>query len=105
MWGVMLPGFAQSTWPRSISSFSTPRRSATDVVAGLTLVEELAEHLDAVTTVFFVLKPMMLTSSLTLMTPRSMRPGHRAARPLIENTSSIAISGKGLSMSRTGSWM
>jgi hypothetical protein len=35
------------TWPRSISSFLTPRSSSADVVAGLTAVEDLVEHLNA----------------------------------------------------------
>jgi hypothetical protein len=47
---------------------------------------------------------MISTSSPTLMMPRSMRPVATVPRPLIENTSSIAIR-KGLSMSRTGSGM
>ena len=45
---------------------------------------------------------MISTSSLTLTMPRSMRPVATVPRPLIENTSSIAIR-NGLSMSRTGS--
>ena len=45
---------------------------------------------------------MISTSSPTLMMPRSMRPVATVPRPLIENTSSIAIR-NGLSMSRTGS--
>ena len=47
---------------------------------------------------------MISTSSPTLMMPRSMRPVATVPRPLIENTSSIAIR-NGLSMSRTGSGM
>ena len=47
---------------------------------------------------------MISTSSPTLTTPRSIRPVPTVPRPLIENTSSIAIR-NGLSISRTGSGM
>ena len=58
-----------------------------------------------VTTVFCVSrKPMISTSSPTLTMPRSMRPVATVPRPLIENTSSIAIR-NGLSSARTGSGM
>ena len=79
---------------------------AADVVARLALVEQLAEHLDARDDRLLAcrVKPMISTSSPTLMMPRSMRPVTTVPRPLIENTSSIAIR-NGLSMSRTGSGM
>ena len=48
--------------------------------------------------------PMMSTVSLTLTTPRSIRPVTTVPRPVIEKTSSIGIR-NGLSMSRTGSGM
>ena len=46
MCGVIEPGL-QSTCPRSISSRLVPRSRQPDVVARPTLVEDLAEHLDA----------------------------------------------------------
>lgn len=52
LWGVMLLGAAR-TWPRSTSSRFVPRASA-DVVAGLALIEQLAEHLTPVQVVFTV---------------------------------------------------
>ena len=48
--------------------------------------------------------PTISTGSLTLITPRSMRPVTTVPRPSIEKTSSMGIM-KGLSTGRSGSGM
>ena len=102
--GVIEPGLA-STWPRSMSSLSMPRSRQPTLSPAWPWSSSLRNISTPVTTLFLVsLKPMISTSSPTLITPRSMRPVATVPRPLIENTSSIAIR-KGLSMSRTGSGM
>jgi hypothetical protein len=104
LWGVIEPGLA-STWPRSMSSFSTPRRSTPTLSPAWPWSSSLRNISTPVTTLLRVgPKPMISTSSLTLMIPRSMRPVATVPRPLIENTSSTARR-KGLSISRTGSGM
>jgi hypothetical protein len=50
------------------------------------------------------LMPTISTSSLTLTTPRSMRPVTTVPRPVMVKTSSTGIR-NGLSVSRTGSGM
>jgi hypothetical protein len=73
-----------------------------DVVARLTLIEELAEHLDAVTTFFWVGRmPTISISSPTFTMPRSIRPVTTVPRPEIEKMSSTGIR-NGLSMARSG---
>ena len=74
-----------------------------DVVARPALSRSLRNISTPVTTVLRVSrKPMISTSSPVFTIPRSTRPVTTVPRPLIENTSSIAIR-NGLSMSRTGS--
>ena len=64
----------------------------TNVVAGYTLIQQLAEHLNTGTGGGLVsLIPTISISSPTLITPRSTRPVTTVPRPEIENTSSIGI--------------
>ena len=80
-------------------------QQGTDVVARLTLVEELAEHLHPVHTVFCVVRnPTISISSPVWTMPCSTLPVTTVPRPVIVNTSSIGIK-NGLSSSRTGSGM
>ena len=75
-----------------------------DVLAGLALVEQLAEHLDAGDRgglLGFSWMPTMSTVSLTLRMPRSIRPVTTVPRPVIVKTSSTGIR-NGLSVSRSG---
>jgi hypothetical protein len=63
-----------------------------DVVASLTLVEQLAEHFHAGTGGLDGRAiPTISISSPTLTMPRSTRPVTTVPRPEIENTSSIGI--------------
>ena len=74
----------------------------TDVVAGLALVEQLANISTPVTTVFVSARmPTISTSSPTLTMPRSTRPVTTVPRPEIENTSSTGIR-NGWSIGRAG---
>ena len=82
-------------------------KQQTDVLAGLALVEELAEHLDTGDRRALLRRsrmPMMSTVSLTLTMPRSMRPVMTVPRPVIVKTSSTGIR-KGFSVSRSGCGM
>ena len=87
-------------------SFSMPRSRQPTLSPAWPWSSSLRNISTPVTTVLLGVasKPMISTSSPTLITPRSMRPVATVPRPLIENTSSTAIR-KGLSMSRTGSGM
>ena len=77
-----------------------------DVVAGLTLVQKLAEHLDARHRRLRrrPQSPTISTSSPTFTIPRSTRPVTTVPRPEIENTSSIGIR-NGWSIGRSGCGM
>jgi hypothetical protein len=99
--GVIDPGLA-TTCPRSTSSRLTPR-SNTPMLSPASLVQKLAEHLNArANRLHRVLDADDLDSSFTLTIPRSTRPVTTVPRPEMLNTSSIGIR-NGLSMSRTGS--
>ncbi len=78
--GVIEPGFA-STWPRSISSFSTPRSRQPTLSPAWPWSRSLRNISTPVTTVFFVsLKPMIcdLVADLDHAALDAAR-GHRAA--------------------------
>src|SRR4029453_14299707 len=87
----MLPGLA-STWPRSTSSFSTPRRS-TPMLSPATPSSSSLRNISTPVTTFFSVgrKPTISISSPTLTLPRSTRPVTTVPRPEIEKTSSLAI--------------
>ncbi len=102
--GLTEPGL-QSTWAALDFLALGAAQQRADVVAGLALIEQLAEHFDAVTTVLTVgLMPTISTSSPTLTTPRSTRPVQTVPRPEIENTSSTGIR-NGWSIGRSGCGM
>ena len=80
-------------------------QQAADVVAGLALVQKLAEHLDARHhRLLRVADADDLDFLANLDLPRSMRPVTTVPRPEIENTSSIGIR-NGWSFGRSGSGM
>ena len=97
----MEPGLA-STWPRSTSSFSTPR-SSTPMLSPATPSSRSFRNISTPVTIFFSvgLYPTISISSPTFTLPRSTRPVTTVPRPEIEKTSSIGIM-NGLSMSRSG---
>src|SRR5213593_4739485 len=79
--GLMLPGLA-STWPRSTSSFSTPR-SSTPMLSPATPESSSLRNISTPVTTFFSvgLKPTISTSSPTFTCPRSTRPVTTLQRP------------------------
>ena len=97
-------GLAQHLTPLHLFLLRAPQQRP-DVVTGLALIEELAEHLHTVHVVFWVGRiPTISTSSPVWIRPCSTLPVTTVPRPVIENTSSIGIR-NGLSSSRTGSGM
>jgi hypothetical protein len=101
---VTEPGLHR-TWPRSTSSRFNAAQQRADVVAGLALVQQLAEHFDARAGRLCRRRmPTISTSSPTLTMPRSTRPVTTVPRPEIENTSSIGIR-NGWSIGRSGCGM
>jgi hypothetical protein len=93
---------AASTMPRSISAFSTPRRSTPTLSPARPSSSVLLNISTPVQTVSRVgFRPTRETLSPILMMPRSTRPVATVPRPLMENTSSTGMR-KGLSTSRTG---
>ena len=103
MCGVIEPGLRDDLAALDVLALDAAQQQA-DVVAGLALVEQLAEHLDAGDGGLAASSrmPTISTSSLTLTTPRSTRPVTTVPRPVIVKTSSTGIR-NGLSVSRTGS--
>ena len=101
MWGVTLPGLGEHLAPLDLFLVDASEQHP-DVVPGLDLVQELAEHLQVGgggLSVSWI--PTISISSIFFSTPRLTRPVTTVPRPVIEKTSSIAIK-KGLSTSRSG---
>ena len=101
MCGVIVPVFA-STIPRSMSSFWIPRRS-TPTLSPATLSSSVFWNISRPVTVTSRVspRPTISTTSPTFTVPRSTRPVATVPRPVIENTSSIAIRNV-FSVSRSG---
>src|SRR5438034_223477 len=78
--GLTEPGFA-TTWPRSMSSRSRPRRRRPMLSPASPWSRSLRNISTPVTTDFFASRiPTISTSSPTLMMPRSARPGATVPR-------------------------
>jgi hypothetical protein len=81
--GVMLPNLGEHLAALEILTLDATQQQ-TDVVAGHALVERLVEHLDAGhgrLGARFASRPMISTSSPTLISPRSIRPVRRYRDP------------------------
>jgi len=100
--GVVEPGLMM-TWPRSTSSRLIPRSRRPTFSPAWPSSSSLRNISMPVTVVVCLVSrmPMMSTVSLTLSTPRSMRPVTTVPRPVIVKTSSTGMR-NGLSVSRSG---
>jgi hypothetical protein len=100
--GLMLPGLADNLAALNLVTLGAAEQQA-NVVAGLALVQDLAEHLNTgAHGLLGIADTNDLDFSPVLMIPRSIRPVTTVPRPEMLNTSSMGIR-KGLAVSRSGS--
>src|SRR4026207_95235 len=98
--GLIVPGFA-STWPRSTSSFSTPRSSTPMLSPASPEVSSLRNISTPVTTFFSVgLNPTISISSPTFTRPRSTPPATTAPRPPARARAAHGAAGAGRAATR-----